>query len=61
MFSFCAIAWCERCFPLGNKQTQKQIDEIVKLFNNQHQQLEGESLRHLMVSNIVYLLVYCIL
>lgn len=33
----------------GGKQTQKQhIDDILTLFNSSYEQLEGESLRHLM-------------
>ena len=37
---------------LGNKQSQKLIDNILVLFNSTYEQLEGESLRHLMVSVI---------
>ncbi|XP_078364942.1 ankyrin repeat domain-containing protein 27-like isoform X2 [Oculina patagonica] len=32
----------------GSKQSQKQIDNILILFNSTYEQLEGESLRHLM-------------
>ncbi|KAJ7374566.1 Ankyrin repeat domain-containing protein 27 [Desmophyllum pertusum] len=32
----------------GSKQSQKQIDDILVLFNSTYEQLEGESLRHLM-------------
>ena len=35
---------------LGSKQSQKQIDNILILFNSTYEQLEGEPLRHLMVS-----------
>ena len=36
---------------LGSKNTAKQqIDAILMLFNSSYEQLEGESLRHLMVS-----------
>ena len=39
------------CLLLGSKNTQKQhIDDILLLFNSSYEQLEGESLRHLMVS-----------
>ncbi|XP_048577160.1 ankyrin repeat domain-containing protein 27 [Nematostella vectensis] len=39
----------------GTKQGQKQIDEIIQLFNSTYQQLEGESLRHLMdAANAIY-------
>jgi len=37
---------------LGNKQSQKLIDNILVLFNSTYEQLEGESLRHLMVSTL---------
>ena len=36
---------------VGSKNAQKQqIDGILVLFNSTYEQLEGESLRHLMVS-----------
>ena len=38
----------------GRKQSQKQIDDILLLFNSTYEQLEGESLRHLMVSIYMY-------
>lgn len=38
----------------GRKQSQKQIDDILLLFNSTYEQLEGKSLRHLMVSIYMY-------
>ncbi|XP_031565360.1 ankyrin repeat domain-containing protein 27-like [Actinia tenebrosa] len=39
----------------GSKQGQKQVDEIIKLFNSTYQQLEGKSLRHLIdAANAIY-------
>ena len=38
----------------GRKQSQKQIDDILLLFTSTYEQLEGESLRHLMVSIYMY-------
>lgn len=42
---------------VGSKQSQKQIDNILILFNSTYEQLEGESLRHLMVSTYVAYLI----
>ena len=41
---------------LGSKQSQKLIDNILVLFNSTYEQLEGESLRHLMVSTLKMLI-----
>ena len=44
------------CLLLGSKNTQKQhIDDILVLFNSSYEQLEGESLRHLMVSTFPWM------
>ncbi|PFX31395.1 Ankyrin repeat domain-containing protein 27 [Stylophora pistillata] len=40
----CEFLWSSA----GSKQSQKQIDDILLLFNSTYEQLEGESLRHLM-------------
>ena len=42
-------------FVLGSKHTQQQIDGIVKVFISTYQQLEGETLRHLMVNKQLFI------
>ena len=46
---------------LGSKQSQKLIDNILVLFNSTYEQLEGESLRHLMVSTLKMHVTLCII